>query len=319
MYALTAMLVLSLVATGTHRRKVAVLEMDGVGAVAKDVGEGLGLLIPTEVRRRDPSALVLSADDVRAVLSLEKQKENLGCREGTSCITDLGGQLGADEVIAGKVALVGTTYVLELRRVDVQHNKALASSTRTAEDNPSTLVSQVRSMVDELYSVSRVEDAPPPVPTLAPASSTPSAKAARPVTGDPAPTTSASGAARTGAANAAPSSVSSSAAGDTSGPRGVLTPLSYGLLGTGVAGLAVGVISALVERRTVSQMTSASATHRLHAAAETQATVSQVGTAVGVGGLLVGASLFAIAALSGSSTATAALSPAGGPALAIDF
>jgi hypothetical protein len=73
-------------------------------------------------------------------------------------MVDIGGALGVDEIVAGRLGRLGATWVLELRRVDVKKAKNLASATR-AVTSAEGLVGAVRSAAGELYAAAF---SPPP-------------------------------------------------------------------------------------------------------------------------------------------------------------
>ena len=61
---------------------------------------------------------VLGADEVRAMLDFEAQKQLAGCGDGNSCLAELADALGADAVIVGSVVKLGGETVVTLKRVD---------------------------------------------------------------------------------------------------------------------------------------------------------------------------------------------------------
>ena len=139
-----------LLAAGAPPLKIVTLQLEGAGAPAAAV-ESASLLVPTEIRRVRPDAQVTSSDDVRAVLTLQKNRAVLGaCGPDAGCLGDVGGALGADEVVGGRLGLLGSTWVLELRRVDVRGSRNLASATRAVR-SAEALVDAVRSAAAELY------------------------------------------------------------------------------------------------------------------------------------------------------------------------
>jgi TolB-like protein len=64
---------------------------------------------------------VISQNDVKLMLSLERQKELLGCTEGaSSCTAELAQALGVDTLLTGTIARLGNTLQLNLRMVDAR-------------------------------------------------------------------------------------------------------------------------------------------------------------------------------------------------------
>ena len=134
---------------------IATLQLEGAG-VPEGMAASATVLVPTEVRRARPDAQVISSEDVRSLLSHQKNRLVLGCGADAACLADLGGLLGVDEIVAGRLGRLGETFVLELRRLDVKQARNLASVTR-AVGSAEALVGAVRSAAGELY-------ATPPLP-----------------------------------------------------------------------------------------------------------------------------------------------------------
>lgn len=147
---MTALLALALAAG-----KVAILPIEASGA-PPEVAESASLLVPTEVRRLRPDLQVISAEDVRTLLAHQRNQQILGCSSDPGCARELGGALGADEIIGGKLGRLGGTWVLEMRRIDTRKSQSLGSATRTVSST-GALVSAVRSSVAEILGVT-----PPP-------------------------------------------------------------------------------------------------------------------------------------------------------------
>ncbi len=139
--------------------KIATLQLESAG-VPEGMAASATVLVPTEVRRARPDAQVISSEDVRSLLSHQKNQLVLGCGADAACLADLGGLLGVDEIVAGRIGRLGQTWVLELRRLDVKLARNLASVTR-AVGSPEALVGAVRSAAGELYA-----GPPPPPPPL---------------------------------------------------------------------------------------------------------------------------------------------------------
>jgi hypothetical protein len=132
---------------------IATLPLDGAG-LPEGMAASATVLVPTEVRRARPDARVISSDDVRSLLTHQKERLVLGCGDDPACLADLGGVLGVDEIVAGRIGRLGSTWVLELRRLDVKQARNIGSVTR-AVGSAEALVGAVRSAAGELY-------APPP-------------------------------------------------------------------------------------------------------------------------------------------------------------
>jgi len=154
--------------------RIAALQLEGSG-VPPEMVETATILVPTELRRSRPDAQVMSSEDVRSLLALQKSRVVLGaCGSDQACLLDLGSALGADEIVAGRLGRLGETFVLELRRLDVKKARNLASTTRAVR-SADGLVEAVRSAAAELYSAAPAP-APASAPSAAPAEGAPPPK-----------------------------------------------------------------------------------------------------------------------------------------------
>ncbi len=129
--------------------QIAVLRLEASG-VAPELAESATALVPTEVRRLRPRSRVFSSEDVRALLTHQKDRLMLGCGADAACMAELGGALGADEIVAGRLGRLGDTFVLELRRVEVAQARSLGSATRTVR-RADAIASAVVALVGELF------------------------------------------------------------------------------------------------------------------------------------------------------------------------
>jgi hypothetical protein len=66
----------------------------------------------------------IGMDEVADMLSHEASKQMLGCTED-SCLAEIAGALGVDELITGSVSLVGATSVLNVRRIQLRTARVL--------------------------------------------------------------------------------------------------------------------------------------------------------------------------------------------------
>jgi hypothetical protein len=146
---LAPVLVALLLSANSAPRKVAVMDLESAG-VDPALAQAASLLLPTEIRGRLPGVQVISSAEIRSMLGLEKSKQALGC-EDDSCMAEIGGALGVDELISGKIGKVGRTIVIELRRNDVRASKTLTSSVRTVRGEEDAVLTGLQEMAGELY------------------------------------------------------------------------------------------------------------------------------------------------------------------------
>lgn len=67
--------------------------------------------------RRYEGLTIATPDDVATALTLEQQKQILGCEEAT-CIAEVGGAIAADRVVRGTLSRLGNSLVVSLSSID---------------------------------------------------------------------------------------------------------------------------------------------------------------------------------------------------------
>ncbi len=157
------------------QRKIAVFDLEATG-VEPTLAQAASFVLPTEIRRRNPGAHVISSADVQAMLGLEKQKTMLGCGSA-ECFAEIGGALGAEELVSGRLGKVGKTYVLELRITDVKKARAVASAVRTVKGEEDALLEAIRDAVAEMYAAGAKPSLAAAPPAAAPAAPAPTSTA----------------------------------------------------------------------------------------------------------------------------------------------
>jgi len=96
----------------TKAVRIAVLDVQATGAGDRKTVEGLSPLLASEVARR-PGLTVVAGSDLRALVGFERQKQLLGCTEG-SCLTEIAGALGVAYLVSSECSKVGSTWLLSL-------------------------------------------------------------------------------------------------------------------------------------------------------------------------------------------------------------
>lgn len=109
---------------------------------------------------------VLTKNDVAQVLSVERQKELLGCddEKSASCLAELAGALGVASVLGGSVAKVESGYVSTLKVINALDGSTKWSATTRVDDERALfrfLEDQAQRLVDVLIPP---PPPPPPVP-----------------------------------------------------------------------------------------------------------------------------------------------------------
>jgi hypothetical protein len=105
------------------RPKLAVLDLIANGA-SRELASATGGVVANEVDRLGVFQ-VITSDAIRAMLAFDKQRQMLGCTD-ESCFTEVGGALGVDYLVFGKVSRlsatrdVAETFTLELSLASVK-------------------------------------------------------------------------------------------------------------------------------------------------------------------------------------------------------
>jgi hypothetical protein len=133
---LAALAVMCAVAAAGEKPKLLVLDVTSSDTSA---ATALTDAIAAELTRRGFFSVVTS-NDIRAMLGLERQKQLTGC--GDSCTTELAGSLGSQLVLQSNLSRLGDTYQLSLQMIDTVKAQPVARSTRLGKQ-PEALVEQL--------------------------------------------------------------------------------------------------------------------------------------------------------------------------------
>jgi hypothetical protein len=98
-----------------------------------------------EAGRKDGLSVV-GDSDIEAMLSFEKAQELVGCDDAT-CAVQIGGALGVDAVLSGKIGQVGETYVLTLTVLDIGSSRPLVRGEARATGAADELIDLVAELV----------------------------------------------------------------------------------------------------------------------------------------------------------------------------
>jgi hypothetical protein len=143
-----ASIAVALVAMAAAEKRVAVLETKVEGGVEPVVGKQFTSRL-AEVLGRRPAVKVLAPDDIRAVLEQEAHRQLLGCADDR-CIAEIGGALGVDLLVSGRVSKLQDGYALSLSGVDPASVRAVGHVTETWRGPTLELLDLVSPMVDKL-------------------------------------------------------------------------------------------------------------------------------------------------------------------------
>lgn len=140
-------------ALGEDKLRVAALAVRAEAGVSQGVANLLGEVIAADVGR-SPKHTLISASDVSTLLSVERQKQLMGCAEDTNCLVEISNALGAELVLDISVGTIGNLRVLALRLVDTRPGRPTRreSETVTGEDE---LVAAAHRLAAKLFELPR--------------------------------------------------------------------------------------------------------------------------------------------------------------------
>ncbi len=168
-FALAFLMLLSVPAAAGGENAVAVLDIQGTGIQAD--------LLPTltEILTAELAALgkykVIAGRDVQSMLGFEKQKDVLGCTDA-ACLAEIGGALGVDRIVASHIGMVGSTYVVNIKLINIRMADTEGRVYETVRGEVDALIDTVRKSVQKLFGAgSRVQQqqvATAPAPKVQP-------------------------------------------------------------------------------------------------------------------------------------------------------
>jgi TolB-like protein len=160
------MLSIALAAVLAATPKLAVMPIAAGEGVPATTTAAITDALAAEVRRRS-GAEVITRKELETVLSLEAQKEMLGC-QSDACIAEIGGALGVERLVAGDLARLGESWLFHLKLVDTGKVKVVAQADRRIRGGTiDDVLDALPPMVGELFGAAPAA-APTPGPAAAP-------------------------------------------------------------------------------------------------------------------------------------------------------
>ncbi len=136
-------------ATATAAQKIAVLEVTVEGGADPVIGRQMTGRIAEVIAKRD-GVSTIAPDDIRALLEKESEKQLLGC-DDDSCLAEIGGMLGADILVKGRVAKIEEGFALTLNSVDARRAVPLGHVSDRWGGESIGLLELVDPLVDRLF------------------------------------------------------------------------------------------------------------------------------------------------------------------------
>lgn len=158
-------------AAAPHKTKIAVLDVQDVSGDQAAHARLLTQIITGELSR-DGTLEVISSTQIRNMLGFEKQKQILGCTEG-SCLAEIGGALGVDYLLTGQIGKIGSRYRLDLSLVEQAKARTAATVGEFLPAEEDALADAAVRMVTQLLDKAGLRKADSPALDAAISSSAP--------------------------------------------------------------------------------------------------------------------------------------------------
>ncbi|MGC4121597.1 MAG: hypothetical protein QM765_44870 [Myxococcales bacterium] len=172
----------ALLCTASGATKVALMPLPAGEGVSDKAAAALTEAITGEIRRV-PGVQLITQDEISALLGLERQKSLLGCGDD-KCMAEVGGALGVDRLVTGRLSKLGETWMFNLKAMDPKKAQVVAQVDRHGRKaSIDDMIELIPTMVSELFGAAptkgpmRTVDAPKADP----------AKPAEPAKAEPAP------------------------------------------------------------------------------------------------------------------------------------
>ena len=121
--------------------KIAVLDLQARG-VDPDLARSAGSLVANELNKLEVFK-VISKEDIRNMLSFEKDKQSVGCEADQACLAEIGGALGVEYIVAGSLAKIGDSFVVGLALNNVKQATVVNRVSETVTGKPDALIAAV--------------------------------------------------------------------------------------------------------------------------------------------------------------------------------
>ena len=128
---------------------IVVWRLEAKKGVSQKVVDSLSGVITSEVEKISGKKAI-GETDLKAVLDSEEKKLSCGAGD-TSCIVEIGASLGAPEAVSGDLALMGSYYILNLRKINIRTAQIEGRATRRIKGDIDDLIESLSSAVNELF------------------------------------------------------------------------------------------------------------------------------------------------------------------------
>jgi hypothetical protein len=131
-------------------KRVAVYEM-GMQEIPPNVAKVVTDSILAEVRKLQGISAI-GMDEIQDMLSHEASKQMVGCESNESCLAEIAGALGVDDLVTGSLSKVGENSVMVLRRIDQRRAKVMGTiNKRLVAGSGEEFLAAIGPAIEELF------------------------------------------------------------------------------------------------------------------------------------------------------------------------
>ena len=135
---------------------MAVYDLAGAGDVKPRTAVIVSEAILAEIRKLEGLSAV-GMKEIMEMLAFEQKKQFVGC-DSVSCLVELAGALGVDELVTGSLGAIGDAHVITVKRLDLASAETRkASSKNLKKGDGEEFLAATGQIVAELYPEAKVK------------------------------------------------------------------------------------------------------------------------------------------------------------------
>jgi TolB-like protein len=154
--------------------KIAVIDLKAKRGIDEMTVSSLTDLICTEIAALGKHT-VIGRDDMQAMLEHIADKQLLEC-DDTKCLAQVGGALGVQQLMTGNIGMIGNTYLINLKLIDIENVEVLNRISEEYKGDEAGLIGKLKNCVATLFN----EKPPAPAVATAPPFAAPPAEPSKP-------------------------------------------------------------------------------------------------------------------------------------------
>jgi hypothetical protein len=128
----------------TYKIKILIMDLKGSKHVPARLLQSLSSAVSEEMDTLGPFKAI-SGQDIVQMLNLEENKQLLGCTE-TSCMSEIGGAIGADFLVSGDITQSGNVYIVQLQLINTREARVDSRTSREYQGEPQGLFAELKVM-----------------------------------------------------------------------------------------------------------------------------------------------------------------------------